>query len=90
MQEFERHLDVDKMLVNDRPISISEMAIFRRNLKVKNGELIYKRNGLSYQESMKKSMFLDILVAEIFQTIDHETQLDFLCFLVGSKCLDHS
>lgn len=69
MQEFERHPDVGKMLVIDRPISISEMAIFRRNLKVKNGELIYKRNGAFLSRINEKVYVLDILVAEIFKPL---------------------
>ncbi len=45
MQEFEKHPDVDKILVIDRPTSISEMMLLRRNIYPKTGELINKGDG---------------------------------------------
>ncbi len=69
MQEFAKHPSVDKMLVIDRPISISEMAIYRRNLKVKNGEFIYKKNGAYLSKINEKVYVLDIFIAEIFKPL---------------------
>lgn len=69
MQEFEKHPDVDMMLVIDRPISIAEMALYGRNLTVKNGKLLYKSNGSYLTKINEKVYVLDIFIAEIFKPL---------------------
>lgn len=83
MQEFEKHPDVDKMLVIDRPISISEMALYRRNLRVKNGELLYKNDGSYLSKINEKVYVLDIFIAEIFKPLIMKR--DWTSYIFGQK-----
>ena len=69
MQEFGKHPSVDKLLIIDRTISISEMALYRRNVKVKNGELLYKENGSILSRISDKVYILDIFIAEFFKSL---------------------
>jgi glycosyltransferase involved in cell wall biosynthesis len=45
------------------------MALYRRNLKVKNGELIFKRNGAYLSKINEKVYVLDTFIAEIFKPL---------------------
>lgn len=69
MQEFERHPDVDKILVIDRPTSISEMVLLRRNIQPKTGELINKGDSYYLTKINEKVYILDILVPEIIKPL---------------------
>lgn len=69
MQEFEKHPAVEKMLVINRPISLSEMILMRRNRTPKNGTIIFQKNNISITQVAEKTYTLDILILEIVQPI---------------------
>jgi teichuronic acid biosynthesis glycosyltransferase TuaH len=83
MQEFAKHPEVDKMLVIDRPISISEIALYRRNLRVKNGELVYKESGAYLSKVSDKVYVLDIFIAEIIKPV--LMKRDWTSYIFGQK-----
>jgi|LSQX01.1.fsa_nt_gb glycosyltransferase involved in cell wall biosynthesis len=83
MQEFEKHPDVDKMLVIDRPISISEMVVYRRNLRVKNGELLYKKDQSYLTKISDKVYVLDIFIAEVLKPLTMKR--DWTTYIFGQK-----
>lgn len=67
MQMFEKHPEVDKMLVIDRPTSISELVLLRRNSRPKTGELISKRAGWYLTKINSKVFVLDIVMPQIIR-----------------------
>lgn len=69
IQEFEKHPDVDKMLVIDRPTSISEMVLLRRKSRPETGELIVKRDGYYLTKINDKVYVLDIVIPEIIKPL---------------------
>jgi len=83
MQEFEKHPDVDKILVIDRPISISEMVVYRRNLRVKNGELLYKKDQSYLTKISDKVYVLDIFIAEVLKPLTMKR--DWTSYIFGQK-----
>ena len=69
LQEFMRHPQVNRLLVVDRPLSVSEMLLLRRPLKVKGIDLEYQR-GLSNLTKINENTFvLDILILQFLQPI---------------------
>ncbi len=69
MQEFDKHPLVDKMLVINRPLSLSEMIFMRRNRKPREGTVIFQKNDVSITQVTAKTYTLDILIREIVQPI---------------------
>lgn len=83
MQEFEKHPSVNKMLIINRPISISEALIFRRNIEVKNGELLYKKNGVFLTKVSDKVFVLDIFIPEIIKPL--VMRRNWISYVFGKK-----
>lgn len=69
MKEFGKHSLVEKMLVINRPISFSEIILFRRNWRVKHGKLLLHQNGYYLTQVEEKIFTLDIVIPEIVQPL---------------------
>lgn len=79
LQEFSQHPSVDKLLILDRPISISEMVILRRPIRVHDGKLI-NRSGFSWLSKLgEKTYVLDTFIPQIFRpVIQHRKWLPYI------------
>lgn len=69
MQEFDKHPLVDKILVINRPISLSEMVLMRRNRKPHKGTVVFQKDNVSITQVTAKTYTLDILIREILRPI---------------------
>jgi len=69
MQEFSKHPFVDNLLIINRPISLSEIILFRRNWRIKKGKLLAKKNGIYLSQVAPKTFTLDIIIPEIIRPI---------------------
>ncbi len=69
LQEFEKNPKLDKLLVINRPISISEILLMRRNWRTKNGELIFAKNGVYVTQVSSKVTTLDVVLNEVVKPI---------------------
>lgn len=69
MQEFSKQSDVEKILVVNRPISIAEIILLRRNWKVKRGEMIWKKRGFYLTKANHNIFVLDIVIWEVLKPI---------------------
>ncbi len=69
MQQFGHHPDVRRMLVVNRPISLSEIAIYRRSWRVRKGRLIRHRGGSYLTQVGPKTYTLDIVVPEVLRPL---------------------
>ncbi len=69
MQEFGRHPGVDKLLVIDRPTSLSEIAVLRRGGRVKQGQRLSKRGTAQVTQVADKTFVLDMIVPEIVRPL---------------------
>lgn len=69
MQEFGKHSLVDKMLVINRPISLSEMILMRRSWKPRKGKVLLQKNGVSITQVTPKIFILDILIWQLIKPI---------------------
>lgn len=87
MQEFGEHPHVDKMLVINRPVSLAEMVLFRRNWRVRQGCRLFCKNNICITQGVKMGVDaniynLDILSLEIVRPIimrQHWTPYIFGC-----------
>lgn len=69
IQHFEKNAKVNKILVVDRPVSLPEMVINRRNYRIKDGELI-KRTPASMLTRVSQSVFvLSLLSRELLRPL---------------------
>ena len=69
MQEFSKHPLVDKLLVINRPISISEIVLLHRNWRVKKGQLLWHKQGIYLSQVADKTFTLDIVIPEVFKPL---------------------
>ena len=74
MQEFGKHPRVEKMLVINRPVSLSEIVLFRRNWRVRHGRRLIRKHNLCISQGVKKGaddhiFNLDMIVPEIIRPI---------------------
>ncbi len=69
MQEFGKHSAVDKLLVIDRPTSLSEIVLLRRGWRVKQGQLLSKRGTALVTQVADKTFVLDVVVPEIIRPL---------------------
>jgi len=74
MQEFGKHPRVEKMLVINRPVSLAEIILLRRNWRVRQGRRFFCKHNLCISQGIKKGVddhifFLDIIVAELIRPI---------------------
>jgi teichuronic acid biosynthesis glycosyltransferase TuaH len=69
MMQFGKHHLINKVLVINRPISLSEIILLRRNWRVKGGELLLHQNGFYLTQVAEKTFTLDIVIPEIVQPV---------------------
>lgn len=69
MQEFGKHPQVDKLLVVNRPISISEIILLRRSWRAQQGRLLWHKPGVYLSQVAHKTYTLDIIIPEIFKPL---------------------
>jgi glycosyltransferase involved in cell wall biosynthesis len=74
MQEFGKHPLVEKMLVINRPVSLSEIVLLRRNWRVRHGSRLIRKHNLCISQGVKKGaddhiFNLDMIVPEIIRPI---------------------
>ncbi|MBE2197600.1 MAG: glycosyltransferase [Anaerolinea sp.] len=69
MQEFEKHPLVDRLVVINRPISLAEMILLRRNWKPKQGTTIYQQGDLIITQVSPKTYTVDILIRELIKPL---------------------
>lgn len=69
LQEFSQHPLVNKLLIVDRPISIAEMLILQKPLRVRDGNLL-QRSGFSWLTQLGEKIFvLDTFVPQLIRPI---------------------
>lgn len=83
MQEFQKHPDVDKILVIDRPTSISELVLLRRESHPKAGQLINKNDGYYLTKINEKVYILDIFIPEIIKPL--LMRRNWISYIFGHK-----
>lgn len=64
IQEFMKNNIINKLLIINRPISISEILLLRRNKKTKNGQLVLKYKNIYVTKISGNAYTLDIVVSE--------------------------
>jgi glycosyltransferase involved in cell wall biosynthesis len=69
MQEFERHPAVDKLLVINRPISLTERVVMRRSFRPQAGELIVENGDAAVTQVGYHTYTLDIRIAELLKPL---------------------
>ncbi|OXB93132.1 glycosyltransferase [Parageobacillus galactosidasius] len=69
LQSFQRIKEVNKILVINRPVSISEMIIKKRDKVIKSGKVIYRQGDFTISQVDEKTFVLDIFVKEFFKPI---------------------
>ncbi len=69
MQEFERHRQVETQLIINRPISLAEMALLRRNWRPADGTSVLKKGNISITQVDHKTYTLDILIPELINPL---------------------
>ncbi|MBX0330764.1 glycosyltransferase [Oscillochloris sp. ZM17-4] len=69
MQQIGRHPNVGRMLVVNRPISLSEIAIYRHGWRVRRGRLLRRRGGAYLSQVGPKTYTLDIVVPEVLRPL---------------------
>jgi glycosyltransferase involved in cell wall biosynthesis len=69
MQEFERHPAVDKLLVINRPISLTERVVMRRSFRPQAGKLIVENGDAAITQVGDHTYTLDIRIAELLKPL---------------------
>lgn len=69
MQHFEHNERVRKILVIDRPISIPEMILMRRNWRVKSGKTVRRTPSSYISQVSNKTYVLDIFSSDIIKPL---------------------
>lgn len=69
MQEFAKHSAVEKLLIINRPISISEMVLLRRNWRPKQGNQFFQDGNVCITQVGPTTYTLDILIREIIKPL---------------------
>jgi len=69
MQEFIKHPDIDTLLIINRPISFSEIVLFRRRVYAQHSKLI-ARCGSAYLCQIEDRVYtLDVVIPEIIRPL---------------------
>lgn len=69
MQEFAKHPAVEKLLIVNRPISISEMVLLRRNWRPRQGETFFQDGDVCITQVGPTTYTLDILIREFVKPL---------------------
>ena len=69
MQQFGRHPAVRRMLVVNRPISLAEIAIYRRGWRPRHGALLKRSGGAYLSQVGPKTYTLDLVVPELLRPL---------------------
>jgi len=69
IQEFGKHPLVTKMLVINRPVSLSEIVLFRRNWRVLQGSCLIRKRNLCISQIDERIFSLDILAQQIIRPV---------------------
>ena len=69
MQEFELHPLIEKLLVVNRPISLAEITLMRRNWRPREGTTMYQENDMCVTQVAANTYTLDILVREFLNPL---------------------
>jgi teichuronic acid biosynthesis glycosyltransferase TuaH len=69
MQQFGRHPAVRRMLVVNRPISLAEIALYRRGWRPREGTLLRRSGGAYLSQVGPKSYTLDLVVPELLRPL---------------------
>lgn len=67
LQEFSKNPVVEKLLIINRPISIAEMLLYRRNWRPNNSINLYQKNGVCISQIGEKTFTVDVLILEMLQ-----------------------
>jgi len=69
MQEFEKHSLVDKMLIINRPLSVAELVLMRRNWRPQKGTAVYRHGEVVISQVTPKVFTLDILIPQFIKPL---------------------
>lgn len=69
MQQFGRHPAVRRMLVVNRPISLAEIAVYRRGWRPRQGTLLKRSGGAYLSQVGPKTFTLDLVVPELLRPL---------------------
>jgi len=69
MQEFARHPAVEKLLIINRPISVSEMVLLRRNWRPREGREFFRDGNVCITQVGPAAYTLDILIREFVKPL---------------------
>jgi teichuronic acid biosynthesis glycosyltransferase TuaH len=69
MEEFIRHPDVDKLLIINRPISLAEMILLRRDWYDQSAKVLVRRGNVIISQVADRTYTLDILVTQVVRPI---------------------
>ena len=69
MQEFEKHPDVDKLLILNRPISLVEILLMRRNWQPSGGTPIFQHKDVAINQVSTKTFTLDVRIREFIKPL---------------------
>jgi glycosyltransferase involved in cell wall biosynthesis len=69
MQEFAKHPLVDKLLIINRPISLAEITLMRRNWRPREGTIVFQENDVCVSQVSANTYTLDILVREFIKPL---------------------
>lgn len=69
MQHFGRHPAVRRLLVVNRPISLAEIAIYRRGWRPRHGTLLKRSGGAYLSQVGPKTYTLDLVVPEVLRPL---------------------
>lgn len=69
IQEFIHSPYIEKLLIINRPISVTEMLILRRKWRPTNSVALYQRKGVCISKVGEKTFTLDIFIPEVLKPV---------------------
>jgi glycosyltransferase involved in cell wall biosynthesis len=69
MQEFAKHPAIEKLLVINRPISVSEAVLLRRNWRPRQGDTFFQDGDVCITQVGPTTYTLDILIREFIRPL---------------------
>lgn len=83
MQEFEKHPDIEKLLIINRPISLAEITLLRRNWRPNEGSTVFQEGDVCITQVSQKCYTLDILIREFIKPL--RMKRDWTPYIFGQK-----